>query len=98
MSSPPPSALTTESPAYAVRPMPPSGPRYHWAGVVAVSSTLSVPSPLICTAAASTTAYSRQPWECQTVSPTENPGACDSTTSPTVRMPSIGACRAKEAK
>ncbi len=42
--------------------------------------------------------YSRQPIACHTTSPGSKPSARDWTTSPTVKMPSIGALSGKELK
>ena len=43
--SPSRNPATSKSPAYAVRPMPPSGPRYRCGGARSMSSRVSVPSP-----------------------------------------------------
>ena len=87
--SPPFSASTTCSPAYAVRPIPPSGPRCHCGSAAETSSRVSVPMPPRSGDAGSTTAKSRQPSACETVSPGTKPSAREATTSPTAMIPSM---------
>jgi hypothetical protein len=78
--------------------MPPNGPRYFSAGAKCVSMHESVPRPESAGMPAATIEYSRHPDACQTLSPWWNPSARDSTTSPTVMMPSSGAFKGNELK